>query len=101
MYHRQLPPLGIAIMLNYMDLWKILTEHIELTDEAKIEQLFYMISETEKRSFPLEEFKELLASLPVDKVDWALAAVLTILKWKGEHSFCLWKKQFAASSGYF
>ena len=69
MYHRQLPPLGIAIMLNYMDLWKILTEHIELTDEAKIEQLFYMISETEKRSFPLEEFKELLASLPVDKVD--------------------------------
>ena len=69
MYHRQLPPLGIAIMLNYMDLWKILTEHIELTDEAKIEQLFYMISETEKRSFPLEEFKELIASLPVDKVD--------------------------------
>jgi len=71
MYHRQLPPLGIAIMLNYMDLWKILTEHIELTDEAKIEQLFYMISETEKRSFPLEEFKELLASLPVDKVSTA------------------------------
>ena len=69
MYHRQLPPLGIAIMLNYMDLWKILMEHIELTDEAKIEQLFYMISETEKRSFPLEEFKELIASLPIDKVD--------------------------------
>ena len=68
-HHHQLPPLGIAIMLGRIDLWKMLREHIELTDEAKTEQLFYMISETEDRSFPLEEFKELLESLPVDKVD--------------------------------
>ena len=68
-YHRQLPPMGIAIMMGCMDMWKMLREHIELTDEDKIEQLFYMMSETEGRPFPLEEFKELLASLPVDKVD--------------------------------
>ena len=61
--------MGIAIMMGCMDMWKMLREHIELTDEDKIEQLFYMMSETEGRPFPLEEFKELLASLPVDKVD--------------------------------
>jgi len=71
-YHRRLPPLGIAIMLNYMDIWQILREHIELTEEAKIEQLFYMMSEmSENHPFPLEQFKELLASLPVDKVSTA------------------------------
>ena len=57
-------------MLNYMDIWKILREHTELPDEGKIEQLFYMMSEIpEGYPFPLEEFKELLASCPVDKVD--------------------------------
>ena len=56
-------------MLNYMDIWKILSEHTQLTDEGKIEQLFYMMSEMpEGYPFPLEEFKKLLASLPVDKV---------------------------------
>ena len=69
-HHPQLPPLGIAIMLGRMDMWKMLQEHIDLTDDAKTEQLFYMMSETEEGgNFPLEEFKELLASLPVDKVD--------------------------------
>ena len=69
-HHPQLPPLGIAIMLGRMDMWKMLREHIDLTDDAKTEQLFYMMSETEEGgNFPLEEFKELLASLPVDKVD--------------------------------
>ena len=45
-----------------------------MTEEAKIEQLFYMISETEEgRPFPLEEFKELLGSVPADKVDrWGI-----------------------------
>ena len=69
-FHRQLPPLGIAIMLNYMDIWQILREHIELTEEAKIEQLFFMMSEmSENQPFPMEQFKELLGALPVDKVD--------------------------------
>ena len=69
-YHRRLPPLGIAIMLNYMDIWQILREHIELTEEAKIEQLFFMMSEmSENQPFPMEQFKELLGALPVDKVD--------------------------------
>ena len=46
----------------------MLHHHTELSDEAKIEQLGYMIFETENRIFPLEEFKEILASLPVEKV---------------------------------
>ena len=61
-----------------------------------------MISETEEgRPFPLEEFKELLGSVPAEKVDRLLFfAVLTF--WiLGEHNFCLWKEQFAASGNYF
>ena len=69
-FHRQLPPLAIAIQAGRIDIWKILREHAALTEEAKIEQLFYMISETEEgRPFPLEEFKELLGSVPAEKVD--------------------------------
>ena len=42
----------------------MLRQHIELSDEAKMEQLFFMISQTRGRPFPQEQFKELLTSLP-------------------------------------
>ena len=47
----------------------MLREHIELSDEAKMEQLFFMISQTRGQPFPQEQFKELLTSLPAEKVN--------------------------------
>jgi len=76
LYHNQLSPLGIAIGLNEMDLWQILRQHTELSDEAKMEQLFFMISQTRGQPFPQEQFKELLTSLPVEKVNSVVFADL-------------------------
>ena len=64
--HNQLPPLGIAIQFGFMDIWRIIWDHVELTEEAKLKQLYYMISERgDKRAnlLPLKEFKEVLSSL--------------------------------------
>ena len=64
--HNQLPPLGIAIQFDFMDIWRIIRDQVELTDEAKLKQLYYMIAERrDKRPnlLPLKEFRELLNSL--------------------------------------
>ena len=58
--------MGIAIQFDFMDIWKIIRDQVELTDEAKLKQLYYMIAERrDKRPnlLPLKEFTELLNSL--------------------------------------
>ena len=53
-----------------MEVWSILKEHIDMTDELKLEQLYKMITTRgyRYREEPHTEFKELLASLPVESV---------------------------------
>ena len=52
-----------------MEVWSILKEHIEMTDELKLEQLYNMITTGYRyREEPHTEFKELLASMPVESV---------------------------------
>merc|ERR1719397_338831 len=63
-------PLEEAIERGHMEVWSILKEHIEMTDELKLEQLYKMITMRgyRYREEPHTEFKELLASLPVESV---------------------------------
>jgi len=62
-------PLEEAIERGHMEVWSILKEHIEMTDELKLEQLYNMITTGYRyREEPHTEFKELLASMPVESV---------------------------------
>merc|ERR1719397_1646654 len=62
-------PLEEAIERGHMEVWSILKEHIEMTDELKLEQLYKMITTSYRyREEPHTEFKELLASMPVESV---------------------------------
>ena len=54
-----------------MDIWKIMSECVELTDEEKLEQLFTMLTVegNMEKNKPCTEFKQLLMStLPVELV---------------------------------
>ena len=54
-----------------MDIWKIMSERVELTDEEKLEQLFTMLTVegNMEKNKPCTEFKQLLMStLPVELV---------------------------------
>ena len=57
-------------MRGHMEVWNILKDHIEMTVELKLEQLYKMITTTayRHREEPHTEFKELLASMPVESV---------------------------------
>ena len=57
-------------MRGHMEVWNILKDHIEMTEELKLEQLHKMITTTayKYREEPHTEFKELLASMPVESV---------------------------------
>ena len=63
--------LELAIKRNRMDIWKIMSECVELTDEEKLEQLFTMLTMEGimEKNKPCTEFKQLLMSpLPVELV---------------------------------
>ena len=63
--------LELAIERNRMDIWKIMSERVELTDEEKLEQLFTMLTMegNMEKNKPCTEFKQLLMSpLPVELV---------------------------------
>jgi len=63
--------LELAIERNRMDIWKIMSERVELTDEEKLEQLFTMLTVegNMEKNKPCTEFKQLLMStLPVELV---------------------------------
>ena len=55
---------------GHMEVWKILKDHIEMTVELKLEQLYNMIVHQVYRwhKEPYTEFKELLSSLPVESI---------------------------------
>ena len=70
-YHNRLPPLRIAIKFGFMQIWKMIRDQMELTEEAKLDQLYFMLEERQIESPtvpPLKEFKELLLSLPMELV---------------------------------
>ena len=67
-------PLEDATWSSHMEVWKILKDHIEMTVELKLEQLYLMIvhqvyrwqDSCQEESY--KEFKELLSSLPVESI---------------------------------
>jgi len=62
-------PLEEAIQRGHMEVWNILKDHIEMTVELKLEQLYNMITTAYRyREEPHTEFKELLSSMPVELV---------------------------------
>ena len=66
----RLSPLEEPIVRGHMEVWSILKDHIDMTVEMKLEQLYQMIvsSEYQNREQPHTEFEELLSSLPVESV---------------------------------
>ena len=61
--------LGTAIDNNQMKLWKMMREHVELSEYEVLEQLQAMIAVgREEDAHPQEEFQELLSSLSVEVV---------------------------------
>ena len=62
-------PLETAIDTGRMEIWNIMRERLELTDEEKLEQLGRMIMAGKmEQDEPWKEFKELLSSLPLELV---------------------------------
>ena len=67
----EISALELAIERNRMDIWKIMSERVELTDEEKLEQLFTMLTMegNMEKNKPCTELKQLLMSpLPVELV---------------------------------
>ena len=62
-------PLEQALEGGNMEVWNLLKDHIEMTVELKLEQLYNMITTVYRyREEPHTEFKELLSSLPVESI---------------------------------
>ena len=62
-------PLEQALEGGNMEVWNLLKDHIEMTVELKLEQLYNMITTVYRyREEPHTEFKELLSSLPLESV---------------------------------
>ena len=62
-------PLEQALEGGNMEVWNLLKDHIEMTVELKLEQLYNMITTAYRyREEPHTEFKELLSSLPLESV---------------------------------
>merc|ERR1719180_149347 len=65
-------PLETAIDNGQMEIWNIMRDGLELTDQEKLEQLCRMIMAGKmEQDEPWKEFKELLSSLPVQLVNTA------------------------------
>jgi ankyrin repeat protein len=66
-----LSPLEDAIARGHMEVWELLKDHVEMTVELKLEQLYNMIvsSENQDRKEPYTvQFRELLSSVPIGSV---------------------------------
>ena len=62
--------LETAIDNNQMEIWKMMREHVELSEYEVLEQLQAMIAAgREEDAHPQEEFQELLSSLPIEVVN--------------------------------
>ena len=62
--------LETAIDNNQMEIWKMMREHVELSEYEVLEQLQAMIAAgREEDARPQEEFQELLSSLSVEVVN--------------------------------
>ena len=67
--HGDVPPLQLAIWSDCMDIWNILAEHVELSDQDKLNQLYIMIQARFNESDQVfKTFNNLLSSLPVELV---------------------------------
>ena len=60
-------PLQTAIENDHMEIWKIMQESVDLSEQEKLEQLQAMIEKMDSNN-PYKEFEELLSSLPVKLV---------------------------------
>ena len=56
-----------AIENDHMEIWKIMQESVDLSEQEKLEQLQVMIEKMDSNN-PHKEFEELLSSLPVKLV---------------------------------
>ena len=62
-------PFETAIDKGRMEIWNIMRENLELTDQEKLEQLCRIIVAGKMEQHkPWKEFKELLSSLPLELV---------------------------------
>ena len=67
--HGDVPSLQLAIWSDCMDIWNILAEHVELSDQDKLNQLYIMIQARFNESDQVfKTFNNLLSSLPVELV---------------------------------
>ena len=61
--------LETAIINNQMEIWKMMRDHVDLSEYEVLEQLQAMIAAgREEDAHPQEEFQELLSSLSVEVV---------------------------------
>ena len=60
-------PMETAIENDHMEIWKIMQESVDLSEQEKLEQLQVMIEKMDSNN-PHKEFEELLSSLPVKLV---------------------------------
>ena len=80
-------PLETAIDNGRLEIWNIMREGLELTDQEKLEQLCRMIVAGKmEQDEPWKEFKEFLSSLP-------LKLVILELYLGREHILCLVAKK--------
>ena len=80
-------PLETAIDNGRLEIWNIMREGLELTDQEKLEQLCRMIVAGKmEQDEPWKEFKELLSSLPLELV------ILELFLGR-EHILCLVAKK--------
>ena len=66
-----LSPLEDAIARGHMEVWDLLKDHVEMTVEMKLDQLYNMIVSTSNRDRKKPytvQFRELLSSVPIGSV---------------------------------
>ena len=66
-----LSPMEDAIARGHMEVWDLLKDHVEMTVEMKLDQLYNMIVSTSNRDRKKPytvQFRELLSSVPIDSV---------------------------------
>ena len=62
-------PLETAIEKNQMEIWQIMRDRVDLSENEKLEQLRAMIVAAKMEvDNPCKEFRDLLSSLPIELV---------------------------------
>ena len=81
-------PLETAIEKNQMDIWQIMRDCVDLSENEKLEQLRAMIVAAKMEvDNPCKEFRDLLSSLPIESVCRPLSYFETELTPKSRLAF--------------